>query len=209
VQPNPGANCDDGNSCTTGEKCQGTTCSGGAPVTCDDCLENASCDRTTGACRGTPKADGTPCVGGGTCQGGTCKPQVDAGAGGSAGASGAGGSAGASGAGGATGGASGASGAGGTTDSGTTGGAGQSGSGGTGTAGGAGQGGASGAAGGGEGGTAGTPTIDGGDTEPTFVRKPGGCSCDMSAASGIARGAPLALLVLATKWRRRRRATAP
>ncbi len=67
--------CNDGNSCTTGESCSAGSCSGGAPVTCDDdnqCTTNA-CDTDTG-CTYTPVGDGTPCSqnGGTACLTGFC-----------------------------------------------------------------------------------------------------------------------------------------
>jgi hypothetical protein len=88
VDPDPDAMCDDGDPCTTGEKCQGTACGVGTPIACDDCIANATCDKVTGGCKGTPKGDGEPCTGGGTCQGGLCSTHPpDAGAPDSAGQS--------------------------------------------------------------------------------------------------------------------------
>ena len=79
-----GTPCDDGSLCTTGERCQGLACTGGAPVVCtaaDQCHTAGVCDPATGLCTSPPAADGTPCddgdactegQDGDVCQGGTC-----------------------------------------------------------------------------------------------------------------------------------------
>ncbi|HEY3444851.1 MAG TPA: trypsin-like serine protease [Myxococcales bacterium] len=62
--------CDDGNKCTTDDKCQVGRCSGTA-VSCpppDSCHYYASCNPATGACGEYPKRpDGTPCDDGDEC----------------------------------------------------------------------------------------------------------------------------------------------
>ena len=81
---NAGAPCDDGRTCTTGDVCQGGTCSG-TPVTngiaCDDdnsCTGPDTCQ--AGTCTGTTLVNGTPCddghvcTRGDSCQAGTCIP---------------------------------------------------------------------------------------------------------------------------------------
>ena len=71
--------CEDGNLCTTGEKCSGGSCSGGVPKDCTG-LNNTcgtfACDKDTGLCLGTPKNgpcdDGDVCTASDHCQGGQC-----------------------------------------------------------------------------------------------------------------------------------------
>jgi hypothetical protein len=197
VDPNTGAACDDGDACTTGEKCQGTTCMGGTPIACDECLQGATCNKMTGVCSGTPKADNTPCAGG-VCQGGMCTARPDGGAAGA-------GQAGAAGRGGAGGGA----GAGGSVVAGGA--AGQAGSGGSGAGGSAGRGGAAGQSGnsGAGTGTAGTstgPGSTGAGGGEFFKRNPGGCSCRTASSRGLDSQTIAALMALAALSRRRRRA---
>jgi hypothetical protein len=55
------AACDDGNACTTGERCSAGVCGGGMPVLCRSMsCTTASCDPTRG-CVQTPRPDGTGC----------------------------------------------------------------------------------------------------------------------------------------------------
>ena len=71
-QPNL-AGCDDGNACTTGEKCSGGMCQGGVPVSCDDsnsCTTD-SCSPQSG-CAHAPMADGEVCAPNKVCFGGAC-----------------------------------------------------------------------------------------------------------------------------------------
>jgi hypothetical protein len=76
-----GTTCDDGNACTTGETCQGGTCSGGTAVTCtalDQCHDVGTCDPAARGCSNPNKADGTACnddnscTMGESCQNGVC-----------------------------------------------------------------------------------------------------------------------------------------
>ncbi|MBM4355694.1 MAG: hypothetical protein FJ109_18210, partial [Deltaproteobacteria bacterium] len=66
--------CDDGDACTTGEKCNGGKCGGGAAVGCDDgdvCTLDA-CDPVSGCTHvPDPLKAGQPCPGG-VCFGGAC-----------------------------------------------------------------------------------------------------------------------------------------
>ena len=73
----PGSPCNDSDACTAGEKCQGGSCLGGAPVSCDDenpCTDDA-CDTTLG-CLNTPNIagcnDGLFCTVDDTCTDGIC-----------------------------------------------------------------------------------------------------------------------------------------
>lgn len=59
----PGATCDDGNPCTTGETCVGTVCQG-TPKECGIGLGVCAagvCDASTGACLTVPANEGNPC----------------------------------------------------------------------------------------------------------------------------------------------------
>ncbi|MGM0578259.1 MAG: hypothetical protein ACQEXJ_21225 [Myxococcota bacterium] len=84
VVPAPdGTGCDDGDPCTVGDTCQGGTCTGGPPRTCDGgpCAD-AACDAETGVCEATAAEDGTSCEGegclaGATCRDGACIPAAD------------------------------------------------------------------------------------------------------------------------------------
>ncbi len=97
-----GSGCDDGDACTTKDRCQAGVCKGMAPVVCvalDECHEAGACAEATGACSDPVKMDGTTCTGG-TCQSGVCVPvggttttaTTGAGAGGGTGAGGSDGS---------------------------------------------------------------------------------------------------------------------
>ena len=96
--PAPGVACDDGNVCTSDDKCQADgTCKGTAISNCcqkdKDCDDNNpctvdTCDATTGKCTNTPADDGTACNADNNgctkddkCFGGKCKAgaQVDCG----------------------------------------------------------------------------------------------------------------------------------
>ncbi len=67
-----GAQCDDGNPCTTDTTCSAGVCGGGSEVTCDQCME---CDPNSGC---VPVQNGTSCSDGNlrtetdTCQAGEC-----------------------------------------------------------------------------------------------------------------------------------------
>lgn len=72
--------CNDGALCTTGDSCQGGTCSG-SPVVCaasDQCHDVGTCDPGSGNCSNPQKPndsacdDGDLCTTSDTCQGGTC-----------------------------------------------------------------------------------------------------------------------------------------
>jgi hypothetical protein len=69
--------CTDGNACTVGDTCSNGSCSGGAPLDCDDgnpCKAD-SCDPGVGCSHVLafgPCDDGNPCTNGETCIGGTC-----------------------------------------------------------------------------------------------------------------------------------------
>ena len=69
-----GQGCDDGNLCTTGEKCTAGVCAGGAVLTCDDgnvCTKD-SCDPLQGCVYSPdPAVAGQPCPGG-VCFAGVC-----------------------------------------------------------------------------------------------------------------------------------------
>ncbi|GMV43166.1 MAG: hypothetical protein AMXMBFR64_48820 [Myxococcales bacterium] len=73
-----GTDCDDGNACTTPDKCQSGTCVGTA-VNCNDnnpCT-NDSCNAATGLCQNTPVSgscnDGNACTTSDTCTSGVCQ----------------------------------------------------------------------------------------------------------------------------------------
>ena len=61
--------CDDGNLCTTGEKCAAGTCSGGSAVVCsnDNPCTVQACAASTGLCGAKLKGDGSPCSDGKAC----------------------------------------------------------------------------------------------------------------------------------------------
>jgi hypothetical protein len=69
---NEGDACDDKQPCTTGTTCTNRVCSGGSPVTCEECHE---CEPTSGC---VPKQDGANCSDNNnctdedTCQAGVC-----------------------------------------------------------------------------------------------------------------------------------------
>jgi cysteine-rich repeat protein len=76
-----GSTCSDGNSCTQSDTCQGGTCIGSDPITCnalDQCHVAGSCDPITGTCSNPTQSDGTPCndnsacTSGDSCQAGVC-----------------------------------------------------------------------------------------------------------------------------------------
>ena len=80
----PGATCNDGNLCTTGDHCDNALNCVGAPLACpgDFCLAAGTCNPTTGLCEGGgPVNDGSSCDDGNvctvhsTCTGGTCVPE--------------------------------------------------------------------------------------------------------------------------------------
>jgi hypothetical protein len=55
--------CDDGNKCTTNDRCSAGICTG-APVVCPGataCLQAATCEPETGECTALPRPDGTSC----------------------------------------------------------------------------------------------------------------------------------------------------
>lgn len=71
--------CDDGNTCTTGDWCNGTTCTPGSLVSCDDlntCTADA-CDPKKGCVHSASGlavcTDGNPCTVSDFCSGATCK----------------------------------------------------------------------------------------------------------------------------------------
>jgi hypothetical protein len=68
--PGPdGATCDDGNRCTTNDRCESGLCAG-ARKSCPGatgCLEAGICDGATGECRVTTRLDGTVCSDGDVC----------------------------------------------------------------------------------------------------------------------------------------------
>ena len=64
-----GIDCDDGDSCTLGDKCFGGVCKAGDAKTCTeggDCV-TVACNSKSGACEATPKAEGTICDPGNKC----------------------------------------------------------------------------------------------------------------------------------------------
>jgi MYXO-CTERM domain-containing protein len=68
-KPN-GAQCNDGDACTTTDVCQRGVCAGGNPVQCappDACHAPGVCDPGTGACAYAPKPDGSSCDDGDGC----------------------------------------------------------------------------------------------------------------------------------------------
>lgn len=78
-----GASCDDGNACTSGERCAAGGCDGGTPQVCPPpmaaCRASGQCNPATGACAypllgdGTPCSDGSACTTGDACDGaGNC-----------------------------------------------------------------------------------------------------------------------------------------
>ena len=71
--PLPAGGCDDGNVCTTGEKCQNGACVGAVPVKCDDgnACTVESCNKAKG-CVATPTT-GVACDDGNACTG-ACSP---------------------------------------------------------------------------------------------------------------------------------------
>ncbi len=75
-----GTACNDGNPCTSNDKCQLGNCAG-TQITCtpqDQCHTAGTCDPQTGLCSNPPKTngatcnDGNACTQGDTCQNGTC-----------------------------------------------------------------------------------------------------------------------------------------
>lgn len=80
-QPVPGAACEDGNACTTGDHCVGMACVPGGAKTCVDnngcTLDN--CDAVSGQCAfeafddGVPCSDGNKCTTTDVCKTGKCK----------------------------------------------------------------------------------------------------------------------------------------
>jgi hypothetical protein len=77
-----GVRCEDGNSCSQTDTCQGGTCTGSNPVVCtalDQCHEAGVCNSQTGICTNPAKIDGAdcsddnPCTTTDTCQDGTCE----------------------------------------------------------------------------------------------------------------------------------------
>ena len=71
-----GAPCDDGNACTTSDRCRAGQCAGD-PVVCAvvDACHPGACDRATGSCAapdGTSCDEGVSCVTSATCQRGAC-----------------------------------------------------------------------------------------------------------------------------------------
>ncbi len=71
-----GTPCEDGNPCTTLDKCEETGCSGGATVACVEfdkqcTVDLAVCDPAFGCHKAVP--DGSPCGNDHTCKGGVCK----------------------------------------------------------------------------------------------------------------------------------------
>lgn len=76
-----GAECDDGNACTTHDRCEDGVCGGGDEVVCaalSQCHAPGTCDPATGACSNPEKADDSACNDGDacsatdTCQAGSC-----------------------------------------------------------------------------------------------------------------------------------------
>ncbi|MBI5495011.1 MAG: PQQ-binding-like beta-propeller repeat protein, partial [Deltaproteobacteria bacterium] len=70
-----GAGCDDGDPCTTPDRCLGGNCSG-APMLCTAtgaCVQGAFCDPATGACATLPAPDGTSCSTGNRCETDVCR----------------------------------------------------------------------------------------------------------------------------------------
>ncbi|MFO0726722.1 MAG: DUF4215 domain-containing protein [Myxococcota bacterium] len=73
--------CNDGNACTTVDRCISGTCAGSVPLRCtaaDACHTAGTCDAATGACsnpiapNGTPCTDGNACTQSDSCQAGVC-----------------------------------------------------------------------------------------------------------------------------------------
>jgi len=176
---NPAADCTDGDACTENDVCVAGIC-GGKPKKClalDACHEPGQCNPSTGACDDPRSPDDKACPGG-TCESGKCILDPTLEQGGEGG----GGGAGASGASGTEGGAPGAgANAGGQPSNGQAGddqGPGQAGDG-------------------------STPE----EPERPFVRKPGGCSCELPGSGGrhpVAAFAALGLAMLAFRRRSRR-----
>ncbi|MBM4342880.1 MAG: hypothetical protein FJ100_05840 [Deltaproteobacteria bacterium] len=71
------AACEDGNACTTNDKCSIGKCLGGATKTCDDANPCTTDSCTNGACQNLNNTaacnDGDPCTLGDACNGGACK----------------------------------------------------------------------------------------------------------------------------------------
>ncbi len=71
--------CDDGNACTTGDRCSQGVCQPGDPIVCDDgnpcttdrCYEDTGCDFQENT---DPCDDGNPCTTGDVCSAGACQP---------------------------------------------------------------------------------------------------------------------------------------
>ncbi|MCW5890241.1 MAG: hypothetical protein KIT14_06780 [bacterium] len=81
--PKTGADCNDTNPCTVGDKCTATGVCQGTPKVCtakDQCHDAGTCNPSTGACSDPPKTNGTGCSDGNactlgdTCQAGGCTP---------------------------------------------------------------------------------------------------------------------------------------
>ncbi len=78
---NDGLICDDGNRCTSNDKCSGGKCVGGQVKQCQNdppCKTDGKCDPATGQCTyklndGAPCEDGNPCTINDKCSGGYCK----------------------------------------------------------------------------------------------------------------------------------------
>lgn len=65
--------CSDGNHCTTGERCNAGTCSGGSAVVCGSCFGNATCNPDSG-CPTSSVNVWAPCDGGVCGVTGSCRP---------------------------------------------------------------------------------------------------------------------------------------
>jgi hypothetical protein len=79
--PAPSGDCDDGDACTTADRCQATGCKGDAvpcddnnPCTADSCGNAGACSH---AATGGPCEDGEPCTAGDTCSAGKCDAGKD------------------------------------------------------------------------------------------------------------------------------------
>lgn len=79
--PPPGGGCEDGNPCTTADKCVAGACQAGTPTICNDgnVCTNDSCDPKSGCIVSNNMAscdDGNACTAPDSCQGGKCIPGV-------------------------------------------------------------------------------------------------------------------------------------